>query len=431
MEKDYCHKSIEKKWRLSPTHPDQSIYSPNLTRQLTFLLKDIPIDFTYLVDLNRADAIHLKNRMQNREDFPDQEEITIPNLSVRSHSPNKRFLMEPRKYLEDFGWDTFKFALSLKANPDSGKSAFLNRIKRSKSFTHKVWNAARYVNMNLRGDEDSTIDIHKASTVDKWFLHQLNCTVDQINEFLDHGHMTDMARVLYQFFRHEFCDWYLEFSKADIQNSETRKTLKLSLQILLQCLHPFIPFLTEEIHGKMNPNGKLLMDYPFPQFDSKLAFLREHAIIEHLKALISKSRQIKSENSLPSGTRSLIYITINAPGRKNDIKSNLKYYEFLIPGGKAVIVKDFSGLPGGFRAEIQNMKIMLSLENETDRKSYVEKLERDFKQTGIRISSLESKLSDPRFVKQKSESDLTVLKRSLLKSHKIKEKIQKAISDFS
>lgn len=246
---------------------------------------------------------------------------------------------------------------------------------------------------------------------------------------MDQSLISDAGRVLYQFFRHEFCDWYLEFSKADIQNLETRKTLKTSLFILLQCLHPFIPYLTEEIHGKMNSNGKFLLDYPFPQFDSHWVFLREYSLIEYLKALISRTRKIKSENNLPPGKLFPVYIIINSPGIKKDIKSNLTYYENLIPSWKIKIVNDFSGLPGGFRTEIQNTKILLSLQNETERKIYLEKLKKDFKKNRSRIIDFESRLSDPRFVKQ--ESELTSLKRSLLRSHKIKEKIQKAIADLS
>lgn len=386
------------------------------------------MDIKHLVSLNRADIFHLKNKMQNQGFFPDHPKMALPKLPYHSDSQNKRFAMDPRKFLEDFGWDTFKFALALKANPNSGKTAFLNRIKRSKAFTNKIWNASRYVIMNLKGDEDSPLEVHQTNTADKWFLHRLNSTIDQINQYMDQSLFADVGRVLYQFFRHEFCDWYLEFSKADIQNRETRKTLKISLLILLRCLHPFIPFLTEEIHSKMNSNRKLLMEYTFPQLDSQRIFLREHLIIEHLKALISKTRKIKSENNLPPGKMFRVYIMINSPGIKNDIKSNLKYYGFLIPNRKIEIVDNFTGLPRGFRAEIQNMKILLPLENETERKTYLEKITKDFKQNRARIIDFESRLSDPQFVKQ--ESELAALKRSLLKLHKIKEKIQNTIADL-
>jgi valyl-tRNA synthetase len=377
MEKEYNYKFIENKWRQCLSDPDQSLNK---------------LDLSVPVGLTKVDI---------------------------------------KKCLNAFGWDTFKFALALNTNPESGKSPFTNRIKHSKAFTHKIWNASRYVFMNLQGDEDSFLETQKTNTADKWILHLLNNMVDQINRSMDQFLIADVARNLHHFFWHEFCDWYLEFSKTDIQSLQTRKTLKISLLTLLKCLHPFMPFLTEEIHNIIDSNGTLLRDSPFPQFNSKWVFLREHTAIENLKTLISGTRKIKSENNLSPNRRFRIYFMIKSPEIKRDVRSNLKYYKFLIPTRKTEIIDDSAGLPGGFRAELQNMKIVLSLENETERKEYLKKLERDFEQTRVHITDVESKLADPQFVKQESESELSALKRSLLKSYKKKEKIQKTIADLS
>jgi valyl-tRNA synthetase len=433
MEKEYNHKFVEKKWLLNQTIPDHPARSSLLFQYINSLPPDSRLDLQNLASLNRADTTQIKSRMQNRGLTPDNPVIPDPDQErpKRFSHKNEGEVIEIHKILENFGWDNFKFTLAIKADPDPELSVFLTRIKRIKAFTHKIWNASRYIIMNLHNDEDSSLEFDKITTTDKWLLHRLNNTVDQINHQMDQYQIPNAASTLYHFFWHEFCDWYLEFSKTDIRNRETRKVLKFSLLHLLQCLHPFIPFLTEEIHQKVNPGQGLLMTASFPQFNSNWVFLRDHSAIEQLKTLITRTRKIISENKINPVKPFSVYIRINSPGIKNEIAKNMKYYDFLTRSQKSEIVDDFSGLPGGFKAKTQNLEILLPLKNETERKQVLNKLKRDFEQTRARIFGVESKLADPQFISRESESGLSALKKSLLKSHQKREKIQKILSDLS
>ncbi len=433
MEKEYNHKSVEKKWLPNQSIPDHPARSSTLFQYINSLPPDSPLDLQNLAALNRTDTTNIKNRMQNRGLTPDNPVIPDPDQGrpKRFSHKNESKATEVLNILENFGWDNFKFTLAIKTDPDPELSVFLTRIKRIKAFTRKIWNASRYVIMNLRNDEDSSLKFDKITATDKWFLHRLNNTVDQINRQMDQHQIPNAAATLYHFFWHEFCDWYLEFSKTDIRSRETRKVLKFSLLHLLQCLHPFIPFLTEEIHQKINPDQGLLMTAAFPQFNGNWVFLQDHSAIEKLKTLITRTRKIRSENKINPGKPFSVYIRVNSPGIKNGIAKNLKYYDFLIRSQKSEIVDDFSGLPCGFKAKIQNLEILLPLKNETERKQYLNKLMKDFEQTRARIFGAESKLADPQFISREPESELSALKKSLLKSHQKREKIQKTLADLS
>ena len=433
MEKEYNHKFIEKKWLSNQVIPDCPARSSLLFQYINSLSPDRPLDLQNLTAINRNDTTQIKNRMQNRVLTPDNPMIPDPDQGhpKQFSYKNESEVTEIHKILENFGWDNFKFTLAIKVDPDPELSVFLTRIKRIKAFTHKIWNASRYVIMNLHDDEDSSLEFDKITATDKWFLHRLNNTVDQVNHQMDQYQISDAAATLYHFFWHEFCDWYLEFSKTDIRNRETRKVLKFSLLHLLQCLHPFIPFLTEEIHQKITPDQGLLKTASFPQFNSNWVFLQDHSAIEQLKTLITKTRKIRSENKINPGKPFSVYIRVNSPEIKNKITKNLKYYDFLTRSQKSEIVDDFSGLPCGFRAKTQNLEILLVLKNKTERKQVLNKLKKDFEKTRARIFGAESKLADPQFISRESESGLSALKKSLLKSHQKREKIQKTLADLS
>ena len=155
---------------------------------------------------------------------------------------------------------SLRFTLAIQAVPGMDISLSINRIKGYKAFINKIWNASRYIIMNLKGDESLNIDFNNISVTDKWILHLLNLTTKNINSLMDNYRINEAADVLYHFFWHEYCDWYLEFSKNDIENKETRSVLKYTLFRILQLLHPFIPYLTEEIYQMIRADEEFLLE---------------------------------------------------------------------------------------------------------------------------------------------------------------------------
>lgn len=266
------------------------------------------------------------------KDIPFRE-VFINGLIRDQHgqkmSKTKNNVVDPIDIIEQYGADALRFTLAIQAVPGMDLSLSVDRIKGYKAFANKVWNASRYMLMNLEGDEDYNIDYSKLTDTDKWILNYLNNTVERVNDLMDNFRIHEAADAVYHFFWHEYCDWYLEFSKSDSENLDTRKALKYTLFRLLQLLHPFMPYITEEIFRKIEPDESMfLLHTEFPAFSSEIAFPEEFARVELLKKVIMETRKTRTENRIDPNRKVKIYLKTESAKEKKALERNLKYFDF-------------------------------------------------------------------------------------------------------
>lgn len=334
--------------------------------------------------------------------------------------------------IDTYGSDALRFTIALQAAPGMDVSLSAGRMKGSRAFVNKVWNAARYVLMNLRGTEDLNMDFTKITDADRWILNGLNNLTERLNDLMESYKISRAARLLYHFFRREYCDWYLEFSKKGIHNPHTRKTLKFTLFRLLQLLHPFMPFITEEIHEKMHPKEKpFLLQTEFPCFSSDLAFTTEFSHLELLKKIIIETRKTRTENGVHPNRKVAVFLKTESPKEQKMVEKNINYFNLLTRSTKTEIVNDFSALPRGFRGVCLNWEILLPLDSEEDRLNELTRLEKLIQKQDGRIANMENKLADETFTAEASEHAVSSLKKSLQESIDKRNKIRKTIDDLS
>jgi len=333
--------------------------------------------------------------------------------------------------IDKYGTDALRFTLAVQAVPGMDISLSANRVKGYKAFANKIWNASRYVLMNLEGDEDDSIDFDKITEVDRWILNGLNNTVEKVNDRMDNYRIYEAAHLLYHFFRHEYCDWYLEFSRNDIRNRDTRKTLKFTLYKLLQLLHPFMPCITEEIFQKFNPGGKRLLQTEFPAFSSGLVFSKEFVHVELLKKIVMETRKTRMENGIQPNRRIPVFLKTDSDKEKKVVEQNIKYFDFLTKSAGTEITEDFSGLPRGFRGSCPNWEILLPLNSEKERCGELDRLEKEREKLETRIAEMEKELADDRFVDKAPETVVSNCKKNLQENIDKRNKIRKTIDDLS
>ncbi|MEN8153104.1 MAG: valine--tRNA ligase [Acidobacteriota bacterium] len=346
-------------------------------------------------------------------------------------SKTKNNVIDPLDIIEQHGTDALRFTLAIQAVPGMDISLSLSRIKGYKAFVNKIWNASRFVIMNLKGDESFDFDKNRITIADKWILHYLNMTIKETNTLMDNYRINEAADLLYHFFWHEYCDWYLEFSKNDINNRDSRSVLKYTLFRFMQLFHPFMPFITEEIYQKTGAEGKFLLNTEFPQFRSENVFTEEYLNIELVKKIITETRKTRTENKIDPGTKLNIFLKTGSEKEKEIFLRSEKYFNFLTKSSKTEIVPDFSSLPKGFRGVLSNWEILLPFENDEDREKELERLKKEFKKTDSMIISIESKLSNENFTKRAPEKIVNGFKKTLQESIDKKTKIEKTIKDLS
>ncbi len=224
-------------------------------------------------------------------------------------SKSKGNVIDPLTVIDQYGTDAFRFTLAAFAAQGRDIKLAEERIAGYRNFCNKVWNAARFTLMNLEGFDPDGISLDKLelSQGDKWILHRLNETARTVDETLTGYRYNESAMALYQFTWSEFCDWYLELSKQDIYNGTperkqaTQYVLWYTLENLLRLLHPFMPFITEEIWQAL-PGTKAtptIMQAAYPASCDACSFPEDAAEMERVMAVIGGIRNIRGEMEVP------------------------------------------------------------------------------------------------------------------------------------
>jgi len=346
-------------------------------------------------------------------------------------SKTKNNAVDPLDIIREYGADALRFTLAIQAVPGMDISLSVNRIKGYKAFANKIWNASRYVIMNLKGDEELVIDARRISDTDKWILHLLNTTVEKVNRCFDDYRMYEAADLIYHFLWDEYCDWYLEFSKSDLASPQTRSVLKLTLFKILQLLHPFMPFISEEIYQKIRTDKEFLLQTEFPAFNKDFVFSQAHAAIETLKKVVAETRKTRTENRIEPNKKIPIFLKCEAAAEKKHLEKHLKYFDFLSRSLQTEIVADLSVLPKGFRGVSQNWEILLPFVSDQDRQQELQRLRGEHDKLSKLIGQMESKLSGGGFAEKAPAEIIQNFKRNLQEYIEKNVKISKTIDDLS
>ena len=223
--------------------------------------------------------------------------------------------VDPVEFIEQYGADTLRFALLNGIANGSDIRFSQDKIDGTRNFMNKVWNASRFVLMNCEGKTLTDISQVKLSLADKWILTRLNQTVKAVTELLEKYELGMASQALYDFVWSEFCDWYIELVKPvlygsdDVARLDTLSMLVYTLDSILKLLHPFAPFITEEIYQSLPAHGESIMISAFPVYDGKNNYASDCALVEELKELIAKVRNIRSEYGVIPSKRIALYVT--------------------------------------------------------------------------------------------------------------------------
>jgi valyl-tRNA synthetase len=233
----------------------------------------------------------------------------VRDASGQKMSKSKGNVIDPLLVIDTFGTDAFRFTLAAFAAQGRDIKLAEERIAGYRNFANKIWNAARFAQMNLEGFEPDALAFGDLflSEGDRWILHRLNETTRETNRALEEYRYNEAAMGLYQFTWSEFCDWYVELSKKDLYGDDperkltARYVLWFVLEQLLRLLHPFMPFITEEIWQAL-PGSKpapSIMLAPYPTAVDDCAFPAAAANMERVMAVISAIRNIRGEMEVP------------------------------------------------------------------------------------------------------------------------------------
>ena len=335
---------------------------------------------------------------------------------------------DPLDLIAKYGADAIRF--SFLYNTSQGQDIHFSEklLEMGSAFANKVWNASRFVLSNLEDfDVSTTVDNSEFKLEDKWILSKLQTASKLINENMEKYELDAAAKLAYEFFRGDFCDWYVEIAKTRVYGQEgsdkvvAQWVLRHVLDKGLKMLHPFMPFITEEIWQKLQTGEETIMLSDFPKEEKEFINIDAEKEFDYLKEIISAIRNIRGEaNVSPSKKIEVIFKTADENARnilQNNAKildklANVEKYEFNVEIPKLV----------GFRL-VDTTEIYVPLAELIDLDKEIEKLEKSIEKTQVELDKVLKKLSNENFVaKAKPEA--------VEKERRIKDELENKISKF-
>ncbi|MBS4539237.1 valine--tRNA ligase [Clostridium sp. D2Q-11] len=319
--------------------------------------------------------------------------------------------IDPLEIIDEYGSDALRFSLVTGNTPGNDMRFHIERVEASRNFANKLWNASRFVIMNL-GEEFKFEGIEKLdlNTEDKWIISRLNNVIKDVSYNLDKFELGMAAQKIYDFTWNEYCDWYIEMVKPRLygENENDKNTVKNVLIHVLsninKLLHPFMPFVTEEIYSYISDGSKSLIIADWPQYDEKYNFDNDENKISFIMEAIRNVRNIRAEmNVIPSKKAKIIFVTKN-----NNLKEILEGNEIFfktLASASSIEVKDTKSGIGedAMSAVVENCEIFLPLEELVDMEKEIERLNKEKDRLNQEIKRVNGKLSNEGFIKKAPE----------------------------
>ena len=339
--------------------------------------------------------------------------------------------VNPLDVIDKYGADSFRYALVQGTTPGNDTRYLPDKVEAGRNFANKLWNASRFAMMNF-GEDKLVHDESKMTIEDKWIISKANRTVKEVTEAMDKYDFGIAIQKIMDFTRDELCDWYIEMIKPrlyDMTNetrSEALYTINEILKISLKLLHPFMPFITEEIYMKLDHNDESIMISKWPEYKAENDYKAEENDVELIKEIIKNIRNIRANmNVVPSRKASLIFVTEN----EKVIEEGRGFIEKLAYADKITIQKDKTGIAdNAVSIAVPGIEIYIPFNELVDISAEIERLEKEKLTYQNEINRVEKMLSNEGFVAKAPAAKIEEEKNKKIKYQELLAKTEERIN---
>ena len=313
--------------------------------------------------------------------------------------------IDPLEIIDNYGADALRFSLATGNSPGNDMRFLPEKIEASRNFANKLWNANRFILMNLDEDEPAPYIPENLATEDKWILSLFNTLVKNVQNSLENFELGIAVQNLYDFIWDIFCDWYIEIAKIRLNgdNEEGKKTAKAVLVYVmsntLKLLHPFMPFITEEIWLALPHGGESVMISEWPKFDEALSFPVEEAAMERIMSAIKAVRNRRAEMNVPPSKKAKLYI---ATKYTEDFEAGSVFMTRLASASEVEVGDEFE-IEGSVSVITESAKIYIPLNELVDFEAERARLQKELDAANKDLQFVSNKLNNPGFVAKAPE----------------------------
>ena len=313
--------------------------------------------------------------------------------------------IDPLEVIEKYGADALRFTLITGNAPGNDMRFYYERVEASRNFANKVWNASRFILMNMPEDGIKEVDKSALTNADKWILSKANTLAKEVTDNIEKFELGVAADKLYNFIWEEFCDWYIEMVKPRLysEDNTTKEaalyTLKTVLEISLKLLHPYMPFVTEEIYCTLNEDAESIMIEKWPEYTEELNYAAEEESVEIIKEAVRNIRNVRAGMNVPPSKKAMVYIVTESEKVANIFEDGKVFFQTLSYASDVIIQKDKTGIgEDAVSAVIENANIFMPFAELVDIEKEIERLKKEEERLNKELARVNGMLSNEKFV---------------------------------
>ncbi len=315
--------------------------------------------------------------------------------------------IDPLEVIDKYGADALRLTLITGNAPGNDMRFYWERVEASRNFANKIWNASRFIMMNMEKADTAEVDLSKLTQADRWILSKVNTLAKEATENLEKFEMGIAADKIHSFIWEEFCDWYIEMVKPRLWNDEDETkaaaiwTLKMVLIQSLKLLHPYMPFITEEIFCNLQDEEASIMVSDWPVFKEEWNFATDEAAVDTIKAAVRGIRNIRTEMNVAPSKKATVYVVSDKEAVRKIFEDSKVFFATLGYASEVHVQADKSGIADdAVSVLIHDAALYMPFAELVDIEKEIERLTKEQGKLQGEIKRAQGMLNNPKFVEK-------------------------------
>ena len=346
--------------------------------------------------------------------------------------------IDPLEIIDQYGADALRLTLITGNAPGNDMRFYYEKVEANRNFANKVWNASRFIMMNMEGKEITVPAASELEPVDKWILSKCNTLVKDVTENMENYDLGIAVQKVYDFIWDEFCDWYIEMVKPRLYNSDDAKsqnaalyTLKSVLIDALKLLHPYMPFITEEIFCTLQSEEESIMISKWPEYSEDKNYPKEEKDIEIIKEAVRGIRNIRTEMNVAPSKKATVYVVSEDEGIRRTFEEGKLFFATLSYASEVLVQKDKTGIADdAVSVMIAGAALYIPFAELVDIQAEIERLEKEEKRLAGEIARCEGMLKNEKFISKAPEAKVAEEKEKLAKYTNLAEQVKARLAQL-
>ena len=342
--------------------------------------------------------------------------------------------IDPLEVIDKYGADALRLTLMTGNAPGNDMRFYWERVEASRNFANKIWNASRFIMMNLEGKTVTEPEnLNDLCAEDKWILSHLNTVIREATENMEKYELGIAVQKVYDFLWDELCDWYIEMAKVRLWKAEEDPkaandalwTLRTALTEGLKLLHPYMPFITEEIYCTLLPEEESIMISDWPVYKEERNFPDAEKAIEGFKEVVRGIRNTRTEMNVPNNRKTSLHIVAKDADTAAMYENSKKSFVNLAFAKEILVQTDKNGISeDAFSVVVSNAVVYMPLEDLIDKDKEIERLTKETERLAKEIARCEGMLNNPNFVNKAPAAKVDAEKDKLAKYKEMMDKVK-------